>query len=122
MFLMSNTGPRRLAPLSLLVAVLALQVGAIGAGASGPGTSETRLATAIPLLTALPTSDGAGFERVDGDAGTGRPNPVTPDAPVIHMASAGPVFVSFCPWCAQDALTRAGRHTSPSTAPPVSRV
>jgi len=122
MFLTSNTGPHRLAPLSLLAAVLALQVGAIGAGAAGPATSETRLATAVPLLTELPTSDGAGFERVDGDAGPGRPNPVTPVAPTIHAASAGPLFVSFCPWCAQDALTRAGRSTSPSTAPPASRV
>ena len=120
MFLTSRTGPRRLAPLSLLAAVFALQVGAIGAG--GPAPSETRLATPIPLLTALPTSDGAGFERVDGDAGAGRPNPVTPDAVVIHAASAGSLFVSFCPWRAQDALTRAGRSTSPSTAPPAFRV
>lgn len=122
MFPTSRTGSRRLAPLSLLAAVFALQVGAIGAGAAGPASSETRLAMAVPLLTALPTSDGAGFERVDGDAGSGRPNPVTPDAIVIRGPSAGPLFVSFCPWRAQDALARAGRSASPSTAPPASRV
>jgi hypothetical protein len=122
MFLTSRTGSRRLAPLSLLAAVFALQAGAIGDGAGGPAPSETRIATAIPLPTALPTSDGAGFERLDGDAGAGRPSPVTPDAVVIHTTSAGPLVVSFCPWRARDALARAGRSTSPSTAPPASRV
>jgi len=122
MFLTSRTGWHRLAPLSLLAAVFALQLGAMGDGACGTAPSESRLATAVPWLTTLPTSEGAGFERVDGDAGTGRPNPGTPDPVVMHAASAGPLVVSFCPWRARDALARAGRSASPSTAPPASRV
>jgi len=106
----------------LLLAILGLQVAPAGPVADASAPSQPRLAAAFLLPAApLPASSVDG-ERGNGE-GRAEPESATIHAGTLRIAAAtGACGSVFCPWRARDALSRAGRRSSPTTAPPLSPV
>lgn len=112
--------PARL--LVLLMGFIGVQPVPVGAAADPGAPSRAQPAAvlsgpAIPLpVSAVDSEPGNGDGRTD------------PDASMLHAGEPGrPAATSacaavFCPWRAVNALARAGRRSSPSTAPPASPV
>lgn len=109
--------------LLLLMAVLGLQPVSTGQAvepASPSQVSPAALLAGPPVP--LPIS---GIEQQGGD-GDGRASSAAQRPFAGEQAgratASGACTAGFCPWRASDALTRAGRRSSPSTAPPASPV
>lgn len=108
--------------LLLILAVIGLQPVSTAGQAAEP-TSPTHVSPAVLLAgppVPLPVS---GLEQQDGD---GRA-PSSANDPLAgehagRDTTAGACTAGFCPWRASDALARAGRRSSPATAPPTSPV
>lgn len=109
--------------LLLLMAVIGLQPassGQVAEPASPSQVSPAALLAGPPVTLPVPgveqQSDGG-----DGRAPSLAHGPFTGEQARRTMASSA-CTAGFCPWGASDALARAGRRSSPSTAPPPSSV
>lgn len=109
--------------LLLLLAVIGLQP--VSAGPAAEPASPAQV-TPAALLAASPVPlPVSGIEQQGGD-GDGRAPSVAhgpfAGAPAGRATAPSACAAEFCPWRASDALARAGRRSSPSTAPPASSV
>jgi hypothetical protein len=109
--------------LLLLMAVIGLQPVSAGQAASPASPSQVSPAALLagpPVPLPVPGIDE------QGDSGDGRtPSPADGSFAGEQTGRAtapSACTAEFCPWRASDALARAGRRSSPSTAPPASSV
>jgi len=113
----------RAARLSLLLLSLAGLLQPASAGHAAEPASPWQVGPAALPAGPPPPLPVSGLEQQGGD-GDGRASSDPPD-PLAgeqggHATLRGACTAGFCPWRASDALARAGRRSSPSTAPPVS--
>ncbi|HSM08858.1 MAG TPA: hypothetical protein VLA33_07550 [Gemmatimonadota bacterium] len=109
--------------LLLTLAVVGLQP--VSAGQAAEPASPAHVSPAALLAgppVPLPVS---GLEQQGGDGDGRASSAVTDPLGGEHAGrdtAASACTAAFCPWRASDALARAGRRCSPSTAPPASPV
>lgn len=104
-----------------LAVALGLQVAATGFTPSSASSRQTQLAGHATAVCLPPASAPVTVELENGESGTesmrSRSSCID-DRP--HSSSDVACTRVFTPWRANDALARAGRLSSPSTAPPLS--
>lgn len=112
---------RTVRPLLLILAVIGLQP--VSAGQAAQPASPTHVSPAALLAGAPVPLPVSGLEQQGGDGDGRAPSSANDPLAGEHAGrdtAASACTAGFCPWRASDALARAGRRSSPSTAPPAS--
>lgn len=105
----------------LLLAAIALQPIPVRETTEPVAPSQARPAVVFAGPVAPLPVPGPEQESGNGDGRAESDGAVTRGGlPARRGVAVGACTASFCPWRAPDALARAGRRSSPSTAPPVS--